>query len=68
MRVLELLCLLLFQAETQKKTLWLSQHVCKACGQVIPQQRTFQHRQLRTKNLKTLELTYETIKPITLFI
>ena len=45
-----------------------SQHVCEACGQVIPQQRTFQVRQLRTKTLKTLKLVYETIKLIMSFI
>ena len=32
------------------KTRGLSQHVCEACRQKIPQQRTFQDRPLRTKN------------------
>ena len=34
----------------------MSQHVCEACGQRLPQQRTFQARLLKTETLKTLKV------------
>ena len=45
----------------------VSQHVCEACGQVIPQQGTFKDRQLKTRTLKAVKLRLRNYKTIISF-